>query len=39
VTLTGRWKKASTPADDPETLPVIEASDLQQISAPTNPYE
>lgn len=39
VTLTGRWQKASTPADDPETLPVIEASDLQQISAPTNPYE
>lgn len=39
VTLTGRWKKASTPADDPLTLPVIEANDLQQISAPTNPYE
>lgn len=39
VTLTGSWKRSSTPADDPTTLPVIEASDLQQISAPANPYE
>ncbi|MFC7488183.1 TIGR03943 family putative permease subunit [Knoellia sp. CPCC 206453] len=39
VTLTGTWKKAATPADAPETLPVIEASNLQPISAPANPYE
>lgn len=39
VTLTGNWKQASTPADDPDTLPVIEADDLQQIAAPANPYE
>jgi len=39
VTLTGSWQKAPTPADDPATLPVIEASNLEQISAPANPYE
>ncbi len=39
VTLTGTWKKAATPADAPETLPVIEATGLQPISAPANPYE
>ncbi|WP_353953442.1 TIGR03943 family protein [Knoellia sp. S7-12] len=39
VTLTGKWKQSSTPADDPATLPVIEVDDLQQIAAPANPYE
>lgn len=39
VRLTGRWKQVSTSVDDPTTLPVIEASDLQQVDVPANPYE
>lgn len=39
VTLTGSWEKVSTSVDDPATLPVIEADDLQRISPPENPYE
>lgn len=39
VTLTGSWKPVSTSVDDPATLPVIEASNLEQTSVPENPYE
>ena len=39
VTLTGTWKQVTTSVDDPATLPVIEASNLQQVDVPANPYE
>ncbi|MFC7489108.1 MULTISPECIES: TIGR03943 family putative permease subunit [unclassified Knoellia] len=39
VTLTGSWRQVSTSVDDPTTLPVIEARNVQQVDVPTNPYE
>lgn len=39
VEIAGRWKKPSTPVDDPGTLPVIEATGLTPVNTPENPYE
>lgn len=39
VEIAGEWRKPSTPVDDPDTLPVIEAAGLTPVNTPENPYE